>query len=96
MTSKKAQRDIPIVDRPEVSETFADSVVSVMTDASVFRIEFAVKRGHIKFKDQPPVMKKYTSARIVLTHEGAVELVNNLTNMLNAMAQASLPKGTMN
>lgn len=87
---------IPIVDRPEVSETFADSVISVFVDGNNFKIDLAIKRAQFRSKDMPPTIKRYTSGRVVLTTEAAVELCNNLNQLLGVMTNPPKPPLTMN
>lgn len=85
MTKKPDQPKIPRIDISEISETFSDSLGSVMVGEGIFKIELLVKRVQMLHDNAPPVLRKYTAARIVLTNEAAVELCNTLNNLLTAL-----------
>ena len=84
---------LEFVDRPELVETFADSVRGVMFDGSVLRVELCVTRlagtgaagGQASMTRQP-------ACRLVLTATGAVELFNQLQQVMGALAQQGVVK----
>ena len=87
------QETIQFVDRPELLETFADSVRGVMVDGSVLRIELCVTRftspgaggGQASVMRQP-------ACRLVLTSSGAVELFNQLQQAMGTLARQGVVK----
>lgn len=87
------QGTLQFVERPELPETFADSLRGVMFDGSVVRVEFCVTRvagagaagGQTNMTRQP-------ACRLVLTASGAVELFNQLQQVMGALAQQGIVK----
>src|SRR5436190_13216316 len=61
------------VDRPELPETFADSVTGLFFDGQSLRIEFAVSRVD-EIKPNTPISgRRYPACRLVLPPGAAVE-----------------------
>ncbi len=93
MAEQAQQPKLEFVDRPELVETFADSVRGVMFDGSVLRVELSVTRladpgtagGQASMTRQP-------ACRLVLTASGAVELFNQLQQVMGALAQQGVVK----
>jgi hypothetical protein len=75
------------VDLPELSETLADSVHSLLFDGQTLRITFAVNRMD---PSQPPqgTGRRYPVCRLVLTGPGIAELVNQVNQLGAVLAQA--------
>ena len=77
------------IDRPEISEVFADRLEHLFFDGASVRMEFTVTRT-----DQAPTQGgqskgdarqwSYTAARIVLSARGAAEMLNMMQE-LNAL-----------
>ena len=87
------QQQLPTVryvDLPELPETFADSIHTVVWDGQTLRVEFCVTR----FPDQTPAATKeaqrYPACRLVMTSALAVDLFNRLQQTMNALAQAGV------
>jgi hypothetical protein len=84
------QQTMPIrhVDTPDLSETFADSVHSMVWDGQTLRIEFCVTR----YPDVPTAAdaeaKRLPVCRLVLTAPGVAALFNRLQKTVAAMAEA--------
>ena len=55
------------VDLPELSETFADSLVGFIFDGQTLRITFGVNRMDEPSRGQPNTGKRYPACRLVLT-----------------------------
>ena len=94
-TSDKAllrQATIRFVDRPELSETFADSINSVFFDGQSLRIEFGVNRMDEVKPNVPIRGRRYPACRLVLTRDGAVELMNRMQQVASALARAGVIK----
>ena len=93
MSEQAQQPKLEFVDRPELVETFVDSVRGVMFDGSVLRVELCVTRlanpgtagGQASMTWQP-------ACRLVLTASGAVELFNQLQQVMGALAQQGVVK----
>ena len=66
------------VDRPECSETFADSVSHVYFDGQSLRIEFGVTRLDDMKPNVPITGRRYPAQRMVLTPMAALELINRM------------------
>jgi hypothetical protein len=83
------------VDRPELSETFADSVHRVLFDGSTARIEFVVTRWD-EVGTSP--LRKATlipTCRLVLPAAGLLELINKIEGMRDALAAQGLIAPTL-
>jgi hypothetical protein len=78
------------VDLPELPETFADSIHTMVWDGQTLRVEFCVTR----FPDQGPAAGKEAqrvpACRLVMTSALAVDLFNRLQQTMNALAQAGV------
>jgi hypothetical protein len=73
-------------DRPELIETFSDSIHSWSFDGQTLRIEFTVSRVDEAPKSGPRRGRKIPTCRLVLSVAGAVELIN-LSRQLTAALQ---------
>jgi hypothetical protein len=80
------------VDRPEVTETFADFVQRIQFDGQTLRLEFAVSR----LEDQrPPAQatgKRYPACRLVLSASAAVDLMNKMQQITAGLIKAGVLK----
>jgi hypothetical protein len=85
---------IKIVDRPELAETFADCVTGLMFDGQMLRIEFGVTRFDEVKPNTPLSGRRYPAARIVLPTAAAVDLINRIQQIGNALTQAGVVKAT--
>lgn len=75
------------VDRPDLPETFADSIHMIWFDMQTMRIDFCVTRND---EPKPPVMpvpKQYPTCRLVLSLDGAMALHNQLSQLVGALKQ---------
>ena len=80
------------VDRPEVNETFADSLALSTFDGAASRLTFCVRRMQEPQPGKPPQFKKYPVCRMVLTPDATVELFNRLNQMMGALQKLGLVK----
>ena len=78
------------VDRPEVPETFADSVELGMFDDGVVRITLAARRWKPSQTGGNPVAETVPTARLVLTTKACVALYNHLNQMMAHLVQSGL------
>ena len=82
-------------DIPELKETFADSVGKWNFDGNTLRIEFTVAR-----MDRPddgsgrPIGRSFPACRLVLSPNGAVELLNRCRQLALALEKLGLVKQT--
>jgi hypothetical protein len=90
--SERQAASIRYLDRPEVEETFADSVTGLIFDGQTLRIEFGVTR----FDDVKPntqiTGRRYPACRLVLPPAAAVDLINRMQQIANALTQAGVVK----
>jgi hypothetical protein len=82
--------EIAYVDRPEVSETFADSVENSGFSNGLWRFEFGVTRK----SDPKGPTRKYPACRLVLSLQAGIDLVNQLQSLKDAMERDGLLKSS--
>jgi hypothetical protein len=78
------------IDRPEVSEVFADRLEHLFFDGATVRMEFTVTRtdpaqvgpGHAMTE---PRQWSYTACRVVLSARGAAEMLNKMQELQGVM-----------
>src|SRR5262249_1309435 len=82
---------VEYVEVPELGETFADSLHTMIWDGQTLRIEFCVTR----YPDAPadgaaPNGKRYPACRLVLTAPGVAALYNPLQQTVAVLADAGV------
>ena len=90
-----AQRQAPTIrnfDRPEVAETFADAITSLVFDGQSLRIEFGVTRLDEVKPNAPITGRRYTACRLVLPPAAAVDLINRMQQIGTALTQAGVTR----
>jgi hypothetical protein len=80
------------VDRPELTETFADTITGLSFDGQSLRIEFGVSRLDEAKPDTPLTGRRYPACRLVLPPTTAIELINKMQQIGAAMAKAGVLK----
>jgi hypothetical protein len=90
--SARPAATIRYLDRPEIAETFADSISGLMFDGQVLRIEFAVTRLDDVKPDAPISGRRYPACRVVLSASGALDLINRVQQITAALRQAAAAK----
>jgi hypothetical protein len=78
------------VDRPDLAETFADSITGLFFDGQSLRIEFAVSRMDEIKPNAPITGRRYPACRIVLPPGAAVDLINKMQQIGAALAKAGV------
>jgi len=82
------------VDRPEIGETFVDSVARVTFDGATLRLEFAVNR----LDDARPLTQQtgraITACRLVLPATGMLDLFGRLSTLMNALQNQGVLRAT--
>lgn len=86
------QATINYIDRPDVSETFADSISGLIFDGQTLRIEFAVTRLDEVKPNAPITGRRYPICRLALPPGAAVDLINRMQQIGAALTQAGLSK----
>jgi hypothetical protein len=83
---------IDYVDRPDLTEIFADFVSRLHFDGQTLRIEFCTTR----IDDQRPqgavAGKRYPSCRLVLSAAAGVDLMNKMQQITAALVKAGVLK----
>jgi hypothetical protein len=81
-------------DRPDVAETFADAVTSLIFDGQSLRIEFGVTRLDEVKPNAPITGRRYTACRLVLPPAAAIDLINRMQQIGAALTQAGVARQT--
>jgi hypothetical protein len=81
-------------DRPDVVETFADAVTSLIFDGQSLRIEFGVTRLDEVKPNAPITGRRYTACRLVLPPAAAIDLINRMQQIGAALTQAGVARQT--
>ena len=82
------------IDRPECTETFADSINNVYFDGQSLRVEFGITRLDDVKPNTQVTGRRYPAQRMVLTPGAAVELINRMQQVGVALTQAGVLKAT--
>jgi hypothetical protein len=83
------------VDRPNLMETFADSLETFTFNNNLLRVDFCCTRLETSTNPNPqtpPSAKKYPVARLVIPLDAAVMLFNQLNQLFGALEQAGVIK----
>src|ERR1700760_1565899 len=85
------QLQLTYVDRPEISETFVDSLARSWCDASHnVRMEFVVNRLDDAKPGSPPTGKAVTACRLAMPLAAALDLHAKLGAMINMLQQQNV------
>jgi hypothetical protein len=87
---KLPEEQIRHIDRPEVPETFVDSLGFITVDGPIARIELCVTRMDEPKPPKTPTAKRYPVCRLVLTPEAIITLSNQLNNIMSHLQKAGL------
>lgn len=92
------QSNIQLVyaDRPEILETYADTLEKLSIDSQTLRLEFCVTRMNEPQPPKPLTGKKYTSCRLVMPPSGLLDMFNKLNNLISLLEQQGLVKRDTN
>ena len=91
---KKQDLQVSFVDRPEVSETFADSVRSIHFDGQTMRMELCSTRLDRPDPSIPPTAMHYPVCRLVLTPTATIDLFNKLQQVIAHLEKSGAVKKT--
>lgn len=81
---------ITYIDRPDLTETFSDSLEGFTFTDNLLRVDFCCTR--LENPANAPTAKKFPVARLVMPLETAVTLFNNLNNLFGALEQSGVIK----
>ena len=87
---KLPEEQITHINRPEIPETFVDSLGLITLDGPITRLELCVTRMDEPKPPNPPTAKRYSVCRLVLTPDVIITLSNQLNNILSRLQQAGL------
>jgi hypothetical protein len=89
---EKQQKPLTVrhVDRPEVTETFVDSLHRIQWDGQALRVELCVTRFPEPDAPAGAEANRYTACRLVLTPQAMLDLSNGLRQTMAALEQAGL------
>ena len=90
--SDRQSATIRYIDRPDIEETFADSVSGLIFDGQTLSIEFAVTRLDEVKPNTPVTGRRYPASRIVLPPAAAVDLINRMQQIAAVLTQAGVVK----
>ena len=86
-----AGADLRYEDRPELSETFADTVQRMTFDGRTLRIEFcAVRMDEPDAKAKKRTGKPVPVSRIVLDPDGPVDMLNKMNSLQAALKSSGV------
>jgi hypothetical protein len=88
-TARPTGAKLRYIDRPEMAETFSDSVSRLVFDGQVLRIEFATTRLDEVKPNTPITGRRYPACRIVLSPSGAIDLINRIQQIAAALRKAA-------
>jgi hypothetical protein len=88
----KVELQSQFVDRPDLDETFSDSIRSVTFDGQTMRLMFCATRLDQPKQTDPPAAKQYPVCRLVLTPPAAVDLFNKLQQLMSIMEKSGVIK----
>ena len=86
---KQQSAAVNFVDLPELGETFADSLHTLVWDGQTLRIELCVTRYAEPPQEGPATANRYPVCRLVLTQPVVADLLNRLKQTAVATAQRS-------
>jgi len=90
--AQRQQATIRYVDRPDVTETFADSISGLVFDGQTLRVEFAVTRLDEVKPNTAITGRRYPICRLALPPAAAIDLINRMQQIGAALGQAGVAR----
>ena len=87
------QQQLPparFVDLPELKETFADSIHTMVWDGQTLPVEFCISRFPDQAASTVKEAQRYPACRLVMSSTLVVDLFNRLRQSMTALAQAGV------
>lgn len=88
-TKQKPSDLLTYVNRPEISETYADGLHLMTFDGVAVKAELVVYRFDLPNPPNPPSGRKITAARLVLSAEAAEALLKGLSQIAAGVQQTA-------
>jgi len=85
--TSSAGPSLTYVERPEIAETYADYLETVVFDGTSIRMEFVVNRFDRPNAQKAPSGRRVTAARLVLPMHGAANLASQLNSLLATLRE---------
>ncbi len=92
--AEQPQVQLRQVDMPELKETFADSINSTFFDGQSLRINFGVTRFDQSSAAVATSATRYPACRLVLTPGAAIDLMNQMQQLLTKLIQSGVLKAS--
>ena len=94
MLDSEAEADMKTtyVDRPEVSEVYADGVKRVTFHEGAWHFEFTVTRMDDPVPGEEPTAKQYTSLRLTLAAPVGPNLCDNINGLMDLLERQGIMK----
>ncbi len=92
--TERQPASIRYLDHADMAETFANSITGLIFDGQTLRIEFGVTRFDEVKPNTQITGRRYPACRLVLPPAAAVELINRMQQIANALTQAGVVKAT--
>ena len=92
MADNPPTKKLPVVPHHEVRETYADQVGFLICDGSTLKIDFEVVRMNEPASAGPPEKERHVVARLTLSMNGAMDLINQISRLAEQMAKSGLIK----
>ena len=90
--SERQAATVRYLDRPDIAETFADSITGLVFDGQTLRIEFGVTRLDEIKPNTAITGRRYPACRVVLPPAAAIDLINRMQQIATALTQAGVMK----
>ncbi len=85
-------KKLPVVPHHEIRETFADQIGFIICDGSTLKIDFEVVRMNEPTSPVPPEKERHVVARLALSMNGAIDLINQVGRLAGQLAQSGIIK----
>jgi hypothetical protein len=85
LPQSQAQLLLTYVDRPEILETYVDTLWRVYFDGNAIRMDFVVNRLDNPQAQPPRLGKAFTASRIVIPLFGMADMLNKLQDIMGQL-----------
>jgi hypothetical protein len=89
-SQQQSPAQLTYVDRPEVSETFADSLARLTFDGMNLKMEFTVNRMDDPNPPAAPTGKALTACRVVMPLPGMLDMIGKLQAIVAQLQAAGV------
>ena len=89
---KIQENRIEYIDRPDVTETYANSMGKCFFTEGIANIELCVTRLDKPDPTNPPAGKRYPVCRLALTPQAVIQLFQGLNGIMGAMEKEGIIK----